>query len=153
MRKGMWLIATACLFTIWIGYLGSLAYNKWQTPVVILARPQFLVSDLDVIAQVDSLDAVVVIQEIRFRRPELAEPPKEIRIANLQDCAVNQKDGIWTRPGSYILPLTKKADDTYEITMPPRSPGAPRLPPLIYEAQADTKAQLRDIANAKNTAP
>ena len=54
MKRRPWLLAVAAgLFAAWIGYLFYLALTAGHPPVV-LSRPQFLVADLWVIAEVDA---------------------------------------------------------------------------------------------------
>ena len=142
------LIVAALLFTGWIGWLAYLAATT--TKPIILSRPQFLFSSLDVIAQVDAQDhgpvEKVLVKEVHW-------PPgtggafkgKTITVTNLADC-----DG-WDGPGEYILPLEKNGDDL-QVTKVPDSPGFPnpgvRPNPAryrIYQRTPDTMRQLESI--------
>ena len=58
------LAVSAFLFFAWIGVLTYLALTTSKP--VVLSRPQMLASDLDVVAQVDSLEAPVSVVEVRY---------------------------------------------------------------------------------------
>ena len=62
----VWLAVTAVLFFAWIGWL---AFEVVHRPVV-LARAPFLAADLNVIAQVDGLDAPVTVRTVTWSAAE-----------------------------------------------------------------------------------
>jgi hypothetical protein len=141
------LIFAAGLFVAWIGFLALLAATATQP--VVLSRPQFLVSELDVIGQVeqgkDGPDPEVTIREIHWRAKGMENlVGKEITIPNLKQC-----DG-WQGPGSYILPL-RKDKDTYAVVSPPMSPGFEPMKarPRIYRETLETLRQLNSIMASK----
>jgi hypothetical protein len=114
-------VLTGTLFFGWLGYLIFLVRTLPHAPnggPVVLSRPQFLISDLDVIAQVDSLDGPVKIIEV-VNPPEDNEilKGKEIRVSNLERCrplpSGNESDEDPPRdfrgPGRYILPLRSRS--------------------------------------------
>jgi hypothetical protein len=142
------LIVAAGLFVAWIGFLALLAATTTQP--VVLSRPQFLVSDMDVIAQVqqskDGPDPEVTIEDIRWAAQGFETlNGKKITIKNLKHC-----DG-WEGPGPYILPLRKIAADTFEVVSAPMSPGFEpmKLRPRIYRKTPETLRQLDAILQAR----
>jgi hypothetical protein len=142
-RPSVALLAVAAgLFAAWIGYLAFLALTTRHPPIV-LSRPQFLVADLWVIAEVDDLNGPVKVVEVAYARREvLAKAPKPgavIEVKNLAEC---KKD--WTQPGAYILPLVA-ADKLYQVPPIPRSPGYNSGPPRIYPDTPETREQLDSL--------
>src|SRR5437868_14387896 len=105
----MRLIGAVGLFVAWMGWLGYLALTA-RHPLV-LSRPQFLVSSLDVIAQIkDKDDTQIVVREVHW--PNTADLKKElvgkkISIVNLQDAKG------WNGPGEYILALVRTSTGSY----------------------------------------
>jgi hypothetical protein len=83
-------VVTGCLFFSWLSYLIFLWWTLPHAPgggPVVLSRPQFLVSPLDVIAQIDSPTGPVTIKEIFY--PKSEQNPligQEIRVTNLAEC-------------------------------------------------------------------
>jgi hypothetical protein len=142
------LIVAAGLFVAWIGFLALLAATTTQP--VVLSRPQFLVSEVDAVAQVkqgkDGPDPEVTIEEIRWpvQGFETLEG-KRITIKNFKHC-----DG-WEGPGAYILPLQKIDDDNFEIVSAPMSPGFEpmKFRPRIYRKTPETLRQLDSIRQGK----
>ena len=132
----------------WIGFLALLAATATQP--VVLSRPQFLVSQVDVIAQVeqgkDGPDPEVSVREIRWPAKGTEDlVGKKTTILNLKQC-----DG-WQGPGSYIIPLRKADKDTFVVVSPPMSPGFEpmKVRPRIYRETAETLRQLNSIIEAK----
>jgi len=141
------LILAAGLFVAWIGFLALLAATATQP--VVLSRPQFLVSKVDVIAQVeqgkDGPDMEVTVREVRWPAKGTEDQVgKTITILNLKQC-----DG-WQGPGPYILPL-RKDKDTFVVVSPPMSPGFEPLKvrPRIYRETPETLRQLNEITAGK----
>ena len=134
------LAVSAALFVLWMGFLSYLALTS-RNPVV-LSRPQFLVSTLDVVAQVEAPDnPEVKVEEVHWPpglRDQLAG--QTIRIANLQDC-----EGF-TQPGSYILALTIQGP-SYRVVATPRSglDAGRSIHPRIYPATPESRRQLAEI--------
>src|SRR5437899_3319878 len=136
----------AGLFVMWIGWLAYLAITS--TPPVVLSRAQFLVSKLDIIAEVHAHngkpDPDVEVREVHW--PAKGNDPlvgKKITIVNLRQC-----EG-WKKPGLYILPLGKetpsgKNGDEYEVANIPPSPGftPKKNNPRIYPKTPETLRQL-----------
>src|SRR5947209_3918797 len=151
--RRIWLVVTAGAFVCWLGFLGYLAETTGRpllpgTPApVILKRPQFLASTLDVIAEVDDKDgrAAPDARVVEVHWPERGEETlvgRSITVTNLPDC-----DG-WTGPGRYLLALVRSAD-TYRVASIPPSPGYdPTLRderPPIYALTRQTREQLEHV--------
>jgi hypothetical protein len=156
------LLISALLFCGWIGYLLYLVLTLPTAPngqPIVLSRPQFLVSDLDVIAQSDSEEGPVTIKEVLY--PQSAESARlvgqTITVANLGQCQPLPRAGQkaadvvkdWQGAGEYLLPLRQMADgQSYEVVPTPASPGYPPTearigPPRIYPATPSTLSQYR----------
>lgn len=157
------LAAVAGLFLLWLGYLAYLVVATPREPI-ILCRPQFLVSEIDVVATVTSPTTPATVVDVLAADDENARQliGKEIEVTNLTLCGPpahlqkipNQKD--FTVPGEYILPLRKVAGKegatpTYEVVATPPAPGYPAPgpprpgPPRIYPATAETRAQYKRL--------
>jgi len=143
-KRRVWLLAVAAgLFAAWIGYLAYLALMTVGHPTIVLARPQFLIADVWVIAEVKDLDQPITIDEVVYpeQAKELAKGA-EIKLSNLSEC----KD-YWAGPGRYILPLSRSDKGEYGVTLVPHGP--PALPPRIYPDTEETRAQLNQLPRAK----
>jgi len=121
-----------------------------STRPVILSRPQFLVSNLDVIAQVeqgkDGPAREVTIKEVHWPAGQNDNlKGKKITVVNLEQCRG------WEGPGHYILPLRKTDKDAYVVVTPAMSPGfEPIKPkPRIYPETPETLRQLNSIAKSE----
>jgi hypothetical protein len=151
MRRSGWRLAvSAILFAGWIGYLTYLVATSGETTV--LSRPQFLVADLYVIADVkgqrfwqafpaatvavlgasaaallpsdDGPGDVLTVKEVIWTSQPGDLKGKMLFVNNLHDFG---KRG-WRGPGEYIVPLSRaSADgpDVYEVTRLPKTPGFP----------------------------
>jgi hypothetical protein len=154
------LLLAAGLFSAWIGWLAYLAATA--TRPMVLSRPQFLVSTLDVLADVTA-DKGVPSPEVTIREVFWPETGHEkylgtrITVSNLPLCKERQG---WEGPGLYVLPLVKSGDD-YRVALTPPSPGFdPTMDihqPRIY-VWHDTTApaishQLEEIRKLKSTSP
>jgi hypothetical protein len=140
-RHAAFLVLSAVLLGGWIAYLLYLALTT-RHPVV-LSRPQFLVSDTDVTAQVDSLDGPVTVVKVHHLANPTAslDPGKTIAVENLTECQVD-----WRGPGPYILPLvTIDPGHTYKVARIPQSPGYSGGSPRIYPAGGDAEKQILEI--------
>src|SRR5262245_1750020 len=138
------LVVTAVLFLGWIGWLAYLAATT--TRPVVLSRPQFLVSTLDVIAQVEGDHPALTVTVVEVHWPPGQEDwkGKVITVINLPAC-----EG-WHGPDTYILPLVKDGE-RFQVASLPTTPGygssAGALPPRerIYPLTAETRRQLDSI--------
>lgn len=151
-RARAFLYGAWALFILWIGYLLVLVLTT--TRPVVLSRPQFLVSGLDVIADLEGAkagDAVVKVRQVHW--PANAETKKlegeTIQVTNLEDCTG------WHGAGTYILPLVPLSKGSYQVVRTPPSPGFEPLPttdvgrPHIYPATPETLQQLAAIPKPK----
>jgi hypothetical protein len=139
---GVRLGLAAALFVAWIGWLAYLA-AKTSHPIV-LSRPQFLVSNFDVSAEVTGgarPDTKVTIKKAHWPQNEPAQKMvgQTIEVSNLTEC-----EG-WKGPGLYILALTTDWEKSFRVTPTPRSPGYEAGKPFIYPETPETLAQLREI--------
>src|SRR5262245_50780832 len=78
-------------FMAWLGWLGYLVLTTGGKHQVILSRPQFLISELDLIAQVDQINqgaTPVTVQEVHWPVEARAKCPPGTRltVTNLNDC-------------------------------------------------------------------
>lgn len=157
------LILTILLFGGWLGYLGYLVVCRPHTPggllgafegrPLTLSRPQFLISTLDVIADVSGDNGEhVVIKEVLFPEKDAPVKPGEtIAVEHIEEC-----QGDYTGPGTYLLPLQilegGKGARRFQVAPTPPSPGYPTLqgvhvgPPHIYPATDEMRAEYRQIA-------
>ncbi len=144
------------LFAGWLGWLLYLAVTASRP--VVLSRPQLLVSNLDVIAEVPSLEGnppTVTVKSVHWPKDDDwadALKGRTIAVDNLARC----KDD-WKGPGEYILPLTTDRK-TFHVTPLPRSPGFPGANPAaerprIYPVTPQTIQQLGTIAKTATVAP
>jgi hypothetical protein len=169
------LLVTAALFVAWLLYLGYLVVCRPHTPSglrgafegrpLTLSRPQFLVSAVGVIAQVnDEKGEDVTIKEVLYPREKApVQAGDKIKVTNLDKCRAlrdpMEKDREvpldYTGPGEYLLPLQvdpRKDDKTFEVVPTPPSPGYPPGhgvgvgPPRLYPATPEMLAEYRQIA-------
>jgi hypothetical protein len=142
-------VGASVLFAAWIGWLVVLAVTA-SRPVVV-HRAQVLVSDANVIAQVDALDGPVTVKKVlRTFLPEgVLTEGQQITVANLKQC-----QGDWSGPGEYLLILSRRpAADGFEfkVNVPlPAELGLDREKPFsklphIYRATPDVLAQLQQL--------
>jgi hypothetical protein len=141
------LYIAAGLFLGWLTWLFYLVLTT--TRPIVLSRPQFLVSSLDVVAHVNVVDGKpdprVRIEEVHWPPGRPIEPA--ITVTNLEHSNVRTKDGVW-HTGSYILPLVEE-HGVFLVAEIPASPGYdPNLAdsrPRVYEANRQTRRQLDEI--------
>jgi hypothetical protein len=145
------LVLFAVLFVGWLGYLG---YLVLLGKPLVLSRPQFLVSQLDVIALSEGTGPVKV-QDILYslEGTEAArlKAKGEITVVNLTSCKVASPEGdpdadFGEQPKgqAYLMPLRPTAEGTYEVVP---TPAGSRLvgPPRIYPATEQARAEYRRI--------
>jgi hypothetical protein len=165
--------------TVFLAWLGYLAYQAMTRPVnaagkpLVVSRPQVLTSDLDVIADVPSMDGTVEITVDEVLFPSENNDVKAgdvIKVSNISECRPPRPRGAdqpeppldWSGPGKYLLPLKKAPrKGEYEVAPVPPSPGYkateaeqaqlfgrrfPGEPPRIYPATTAAKAQYAQIA-------
>jgi hypothetical protein len=121
------LTVAACLFVAWLGYLLLLVVLTRDT--IVLSRPQFLISDLWVLAELttdkDGRPAAKakIIDIFWFKHPaDQNLRDQTITIPNLPETGPQG----YTGSGKYILPLRKLEEAgvaMYVVTPVPASPG------------------------------
>jgi hypothetical protein len=133
------------LFAVWLGWLLYMAVSTSKP--IVLSEPQFLVSSLDVVAEVPAISkggADVVVQEVSWPTDEGAKlKGQKLHVTNLDQCRED-----WKGPGPYILALAPDGKEAYRVAPLPRSPGfgGPTTTPgrpRIYPVTASTQAQLK----------
>lgn len=147
-RRRPWLLLlVGLLFAAWIGWLAYLAATT--TRPIVLSRPQFLITQIDVVAELHAADdggsvTRIAVKEVLFPvdGPVSIKPGAEIDIANLAH--LTEHDG-WQGPGEYILPLVKEGDHKVRLAPIPRTPGFGGGAPRIYRITPETRAQYRQI--------
>ncbi|HEY7330367.1 MAG TPA: hypothetical protein VH592_22195 [Gemmataceae bacterium] len=168
------LILTAALFLGWLGYLSYLVVCRPHTPdglrgafegrPLTLSRPQFLVSTLDVVAEVSGQKGEkVIVKEVLF--PKANAPVKagnEIYVENIESCQppsdplAKEKDPPpdYIGPGEYLLPLQSpdtEGANRFKVVPTPPSPGFPLSqgahsgPPRLYPATPQMLAEYGEI--------
>lgn len=138
-------------FLAWIGWLAYLAATT--TRPIVLSRPQLLVSEIDVLANLTERDGqpdpIVQVTEVLWTRHGKVNLPEGIKVVNLS--SLTSKDG-WVGPGEYILPLIRMDENSYRVAPIPDSPGfvnhLDRKP--IYRYSDRTLEQFRDIRKVHN---
>ena len=155
MKPAAWrLVVTAVLFLSWVGYLAYLALMT-RNPVV-LSRPQFLVSELHVLATRDGGDDFVVNDVLWPPDKKVEWQGKKIVVDNLKDCETWSAKGWQTAPppeGQKVLMPLRQAGSDFDVSPIPASPGYPPPdarragagPPRIYPADSAVLSQYKSI--------
>lgn len=149
----------AVAFAAWIGWLVYLVYSMESTlppgvsRPVVLSRPQFLVSSLDVIADLREINtdpAQVTVRRVVWPETKEAQDlvEKQIPVSHLPECRAD-----WLGSGDYILALQSLGPKGYQVVPLPRSPGFASGRPRIYPSTPDTQEQLQVILKAKGLIP
>lgn len=143
MRLGLALV----LFFTWMGWLSYLVLMARSEATAVLSQPQFLVSSLDVVATVSSLDGKdsdITINSVLWPKNKEKYDGKKITIQNLDHC-----EG-WVAPGQYLVPLVELPSNSFDVAATPRSPGyAGPGKPRIYPATEATLKQYAAIPKAE----
>ena len=141
------LYVSAGLFLAWLTWLFYLVLTT--TRPIVLSRPQFLISTLDVVGHVNVVNGKpeprVGIEEVHWPTGRQISPA--ITVTDLDRCVVRTQGGTW-HTGSYILPLIEDHGN-YRVADIPASPGYnPDFAdsrPRVYEASPQTRRQLDEI--------
>lgn len=138
------LVFAAAAFALWIGWLALLAFTTGKP--IVLSRPQFLVANLDILAELEEVDGRPDVQvhvvAVAWTAPDDAlVPPNRLAIPNL--AFVSHESG-WIGPGRYLLPLVRNGNDVRVASIPP-SPGYAGGPPRIYPATPTVLEQHRRL--------
>jgi hypothetical protein len=166
-QKLLRLALAAALFAAWVGYLGYLVYALPRSPndlPIVLSRPQFLVSELDVVGVIEDKGGEVTVREVLYSKGKSPpEPNATIRVVNLDKVRVvrvpEDKDSreehleerkpaaLENLPLGPCLLLLRPAGEEgeYEVAPLPPSPGIRFTSPRIYPATAETLAEYRRL--------
>ena len=141
------------LFVLWLGYL---YYLVAMGKPIVLSRPQFLVSQFDIIATIVDRDKVQIDEVLSPLDDALNLRSKEpIKVVNLESCVVavpqgslpeGKKEPAFTeslKGESFLLPLRRIENDVYEVA--PTSNQSRGYPPRIYPATAHVRAEYGQI--------
>jgi hypothetical protein len=168
-------ILTVILFLGWLSYLSYLVVCRPHTPgglrgafegrPLTLSRPQFLVSTLDVVAEVSGDKGQnVVVKEVLFPKEHSpVQPGETIHVELIEKCHPlpdplakdTNPPPDYTGPDDYLLPLQaigNPEDRRFQVVPTPPSPGfysAPNVgvgPPRIYPATKEMLAEYQEIA-------
>jgi len=135
------LAVAVILFAGWIAWLIYLAVVG--TPRPLVSRSQLLVSNLDIVAQIDQLAGnppKIEIGQVHWPQAKQALVGTSIEVPNLPSC-----DG-WKGPGQYIIPLITDWHGSYQVAPLGPSPGFESARPRIYPANPETRRQLDEIS-------
>ncbi len=178
MKPVVWrFVVMAALFVGWLGYLCYLVLALPKSPnglPPVLSRPQFLVSDLDVVGDIEdeagavtaAVGAGAPIRGHAVKVREVLYPPDSklhagdvIYVTNFGECVIppDPTAPATTKPaaplptplsklGSCLLPLRSlDGGSTWQVSPLPPSPLFGGQAPRIYPADKETLAQYRQI--------
>lgn len=149
MKPAAWrLVVTALLFFGWIGYLGYLVAET-RNPI-ILSRPQFLVSSLDVVATRNGPDSFHIDEVLYPTAKKDERLGKTITVDNLKGCLVySARTGGQPVPADegrkYLLPLDVVKGANVRVVPTPPSPGYQTGPPRIYPFDNAVLSEYRTL--------
>lgn len=138
----------ATLFIAWLGWLLYLALGSRQ--VIVLSRPQFLVANLWIIADVVEKNGRPA-AELTVRELVWSEKPRDLVGAAIvvADLPSHGPALGWSGPGRYILSLTEVREGkkpSYRVTPLPASPGfVPGFHTVTILAEGKEKDKVRDL--------
>jgi hypothetical protein len=147
LHPAVWRLAlVAALFAGWLGYLGYLvSVQSRPAASVVLSRPQLLVSELDVIAEVSSTsdNEPVTVKEVLYPQDAGVKAGDRLLVKNLKDCArlVRKKDldqKVAEEEAQEARLKGKKGPKLYDRKADFTGPGVYLLPlrevaPQVYE--------------------
>jgi len=117
------LVVSAALFASWIAFLGYLVFTSSK---VILSRPQFMIAQMYVVAEVREGNAEVVIDQVLWSARKVdAKLDKNLTLPEITACGKKQGN---QGPGKYLLPLQRTSTGDFEIAPVPRALGFPSTP-------------------------
>jgi hypothetical protein len=152
------LIVAAVAFVAWIGWLFYLARPYLAEPPITLSRPQFLKSQVAVVAHVESADKPVTILEVREGDDTVLKAGDEIAVENLDQSLTKpapapsakgeSKDpGEWETPGDFIIPLVRRGSHWHVASLP-ETRTIPQDTPRIYPKTPETLEQFHNLPKA-----
>lgn len=141
------------LFVGWLGYLGYLVAERPAGGTVVLSRPQFLVSEVDVVGKVKAGSDVVEVVKVLNADVEAVKKleGQEITVTNLDECRPPDfskgEHPDLSGNGEYLLPLHEvdAKENVYRVVPTPPSPGFSHGTPRIYPFTKEVEAQYRQI--------
>jgi hypothetical protein len=140
-RSRVVLIGSVVLFLGWLCWLGYLVAKT--TRPTVLSRPQFLVAEVYVIADLEGEETpadVATVKQVVWAAPGVDLPREKVPVKNLSGVKAEQG---WHGPGGYILALSRTQDTKmFQLTPLPRTPGFMGGPGRIYPATHQTLEQL-----------
>ncbi len=145
------------LVVLFVGWLGYLFYLVQMGKPIVLSRPQFLISQLDVLATIEGDDQVKIRDVLDSPSSEEAAKLKaqgEIKVVNLEGCKVAAPEGEKEadfndklKGQTYLLPLRPTPDGRYEVV--PAPTVARVSPPRIYPDTPQVLAEYQKIRALK----
>ncbi len=149
-RQRLAFLGAFVLFAGWLAWLAWLSITT-HNPVV-LSRPQFLVSALDVVIQLDRIPDGL--QEVTVKRVLWAMSAEDRKLEGASITLTNlDRTSGWTGPGEYLVPLIPDGPaGRFQVPATPRSPGFEPDPrtevgkPRIYPATEKTRRQHQMLA-------
>jgi hypothetical protein len=153
--KAAWvrLAFVAALFVGWLGYLGYLVAERPVEGAIVLSRPQFLVSDLDVIAKVQEGSGQVTVIEVLYAADDADRKlvGKNLTVANIGDCRVlfegAERESEPAANGVFLLALQNAGPEGKDrrVVITPPYPGFQTRTPRIYPISKEVLGQYRQI--------
>ncbi|MFQ3650341.1 MAG: hypothetical protein SNJ75_08420 [Gemmataceae bacterium] len=148
------------LYGCWLSYLCWMVVKRpIQAPgyALVLSRPQFLASPIDIIAEIPQKTGKAKVVEVLYPKENApVKPGDEILLRLIDECrpVLGGKEAPrdWEGPGNYLVPMRPApgAVGEYEVMAIPTSPGfrsASLSPPVrIYRDSAETRAQYARIS-------
>ena len=148
-RSRTLLIVAASLFALWIGYLAFLALTASKPDV--LSRPQFLMADLYVVAEVpahphrpDRPAHLMTVKQIVWSKDP--EDAKRTQFFVAWPALRRASPTDWKGPGEYVLALSRTDDaNVFLLTPLPRTPGYAGAVGRVYPATSQTLEQVERL--------
>lgn len=140
-------VAASLALLGWLGYLAFLAMTESRPTV--LSRPQLLVADLVVAAEVTERTTTQVDVREVVRQPLAGSALNagHLKVTNLSECSG------WEQPGLYLVPLLRSATPdgnvTFAVPPIPRSPGFSGERPRIYHWTVEVREQFNQVERAR----
>jgi hypothetical protein len=139
LRRKVLLFLAAALFAGWMIYLFQLALS--HRDAVVLSRPQLLVTDVLVVAEINrpDRDSIEVAEVLSKAEGFKGTPPKKgdsVSLKNLAGC-----EGIQPGTRKYIVPLKADGADGFDAAIVPRSPGYGGGRPRVYPDTDENRKQ------------
>jgi len=162
-RPAILLLIPAALLAAWLAYLSYLVTTRpLQAPgyPLVVSRPQIMVSDLDVIGEVEEMAAadkptkVKVLTVLHAKEGDATKEGDVLDVDHLPDCRPVARKGLpvpddCPGPGRYLMPLRRSLSEPgrYEACPVPASPGFHPFDPVrrVYLDTVEARAQYATI--------